>query len=235
MSLHHPLPELLESFARADLDGSLATIVSAHIEHCSRCRKSIKDLEQSLSFQLFEAAPQPIAPQLIAMDTREAWQKLCSRLESSKTPSAGLSTQNEIHVNGLKFELPRVLQKFASKPIKWMPFGKGGQICKLGNEGRKSLFLIYLSSNEEVPLHSHAGAEHSYVISGSYSADGLTFETGDFSCSTESITHAPKAGIEDGCLLLSSVENRLDFLHGWLKPLNGLLWWILNVRVKLIK
>jgi anti-sigma factor ChrR (cupin superfamily) len=116
-----------------------------------------------------------------------------------------------------------------------MPFGKGGKICKLGDEGNKALFLIHLSFNEEVPLHSHEGAEHSYVISGSYTADGVQFETGDFSTSTESVTHAPKAGSEDGCLLLSSVENRLNFFQGWLSPLNGLLWWVLSMRVKFIR
>jgi putative transcriptional regulator len=139
---------------------------------------------------------------------------------------------SEIVIDGVKFDLPRALKKMTAKPIKWAPFGKGGKISKIGEESGKSLFLIYLSPNGEVPMHSHEGREHSYVIAGSYSADGLTFATGDFSTSTEAVAHAPKAESDDGCLLLSSVENRLNFLQGWLKPFNALFWWVLNFRVR---
>ena len=227
MSSHHPSSDLLDQFVRGDLDGSLSSIVSSHVEHCSSCKKSLKSSEQNLSLQAFN-----FESPLSSSEMSEAWNKLHSRLGSVEPKSFDFKCQTEIEILGLKFELPRSLKKIISKPIKWMPFGKGGRISKLGNENGKSLFLIYLPPNEEVPMHSHEGMEFSYVISGNYSADGLHFETGDFSCSSESVTHAPKAGSEDGCLLLSSVENRLNFIQGWLKPLNRLLWWFLNVRIK---
>ncbi len=227
MSAHHPTSELLKEFAEAKLDGSLSSVVSAHVEHCSVCQKSIHSLEETLSSQVFNSASR-----ISSSEMSEAWDKITSRLGTASGPRTIPETQNEIQVDGSKFVLPRALRQWAEKPIKWMPFGNGGKICKLGEENEKALFLIYLSSNEEVPLHSHAGMEHSYVISGSYAADGVEYETGDFSCSSEEVTHAPKAGSGDGCLLLSSVENRLNFLHGWLKPLNGLLWWVLSLRVK---
>ena len=226
MSSHHPSSELLKKFAEADLDGSLLSVVSAHVEHCSLCRRSVKGLEQDLSSQVFNSTTQ-----LSSSEANEAWKKVSARLGSGSPQDPVVDKEASIQILGLKFELPRALHSLASKPLKWMPFGNGGRICKLGQENGKTLFLIYLAPDEEVPLHSHAGMEHSYVISGSYSADGLQFETGDFSSSSEEIVHAPKAGSEDGCLLLSSVENRLNFLQGWLKPLNGLLWWILNFRV----
>lgn len=227
MSKHHPSSDLLKKFAEASLDGVLSGVVSAHVEHCSSCQKSIKNLESALSFEAFASSAQVSTQEL-----REAWSKVYSSLNAPNSPKANIHSQSEIQINGAKFSLPRALNKWASKPIEWMPLGKGGKICMLGKEKGKSLFLIYLSSNEEVPLHSHAGPEHSYVIAGSYAADGTVFETGDFSSSSESVTHAPKAGSEDGCLLLSSVENRLNFLHGWLKPFNRLLWWILAAKVR---
>lgn len=230
MSTHHPSSELLKKFAEASLDGAVSGVVSAHVEHCAACRKSIKTLELTLSSEAFNSSEQ-----ISASEMSEAWRKLSLRLGSNSDSSLSIENLNEIQIDGSKFVLPRALKKWASMPIKWMPFGKGGKICKLGEEKGKSLFLIYLTSNEEVPLHSHAGMEHSYVVSGSYVADGTVFETGDFSSSSESITHAPKAGSEDGCLLLSSVENRLNFLHGWLKPFNRLLWWVLNTRVRQIQ
>jgi putative transcriptional regulator len=230
MSAHHPSNDLLNKFAEASLDGALSGVISAHVEHCSQCRRSVKSVEATLSERVFEASIT-----ISATEMSEAWQRVSRRLGADSGPKPVSEAQNEIEIQGAKFVLPRSLKPWASKPIKWMPFGKGGKICKLGEEKGKSLFLIYLSSNEEVPLHSHAGMEHSYVISGSYAAEGTVFETGDFSSSSESVTHAPRAGSEDGCLLLSSVENRLNFLHGWLKPFNGLLWWVLNLRVRRIQ
>ena len=228
MSSHHPSSELLKKFAEGRLDGSLASVASAHLEHCSACQKFVRSAEEKLASSAFGSVAQ-----VSTAEAREAWKAISSRMNAPKSHDP--VSQSEIFINGVQFILPRALHKLAAKPIKWMPFGKGGKISKLGDESGKSLFLIYLSSNEEVPMHSHEGSEHSYVIAGSYSADGFTFNTGDFTVSNEAVTHAPKAGSEDGCLLLSSVENRLNFFQGWMKPFNALLWWILNLRVKFIK
>ena len=227
MSSHHPSPDLLRKFADADLDGSMSSVVSAHVEHCSSCKKWLTGLEQELSSRAFSAHDS-----LSSSETLEAWKNVSALLGANKGVQVNSVPSNSIELLGMTFELPQSLRQFASKPLNWMPFGKGGRICKLGQEKGKALFLIYLSPNEEVPFHSHEGMEYSYVVSGNYAADGLQFETGDFSSSTQEVAHAPKAGSEDGCLLLSSVENRLNFLQGWLKPFNGLLWWILSVRVK---
>ena len=231
MSLHHPTSELLEKFAAADLDGSLACVIAAHTQYCAACQKTVRALEQQLASVAFEA---PGAP-LLTLDTSDAWQKLAARMAPAKSPESHPIPSREIQVDSITFKLPRSLHNLTAKPIKWMPFGKGGRISKLGNENGNSLFLIYLAPDEEVPLHSHVGAEHSCVIAGSYAADGMQFETGDFSYSAETVTHAPKAGSEDGCLLLSRVETRLNFLQGWWKPFNALLWFILNMRVKLLE
>jgi putative transcriptional regulator len=215
-------------FAEANVDGSLASVVSAHVQHCSACQKTVRATEHELSSRSFRSAAS-----VSTAEVNEAWKSISSHMNAPK--GRGSNTQGEIVIDGKKFDLPRALHSIAAKPLKWMPFGKSGKISKLGAERGRSLFLIYLASNDEVPLHSHEGTEHSYVIAGSYCADGLTFETGDFSVSTDTATHAPKAGSGDGCLLLSSIENRLNFLQGWLKPFNGLLWWVLNLRVNLMK
>lgn len=227
MNSHHPELTLLKKFAEGSLDGAVSCVVSAHVEHCSQCLKSVKQLEQKLSAEIFNVA----APDL-AVPENEAWQKIALKLRTTKKLRSKFDDSSEIEVLGLKFALPRALRKFVSQPLKWMAFGGGGRICKLGQENGRSLFLIYLSSNQEVPLHSHAGTEHSYVVSGSYSADGQQFNTGDFSTSSQDVVHSPKADSEIGCLILSSVENRLNFIQGWLRPLNRLLWWVLDTRLK---
>lgn len=229
MSSHHPPSELLKNFTEGSLDGSLASVISAHIEHCSSCQKYVYKIEQELSSSAFASVPPPVS----TIDLNEAWNKLSSQM--NEPTNIKPRAQSEITLDGMTFYLPRSLHKMAAKPLKWMAFGRGGKLCRLGHENGRSLFLIYLSANEEVPLHSHEGPEYSYVVAGNYSADGIQFDTGDFSISNKEIIHAPKAGSDDGCLLLSSVDKRLNYLHGWLKPFNGLLWWILNLRVRFLK
>lgn len=224
---HHPTNDLLVQFASGDLDASLASVVSTHIENCSRCQMAVKNQEKSLSQGSFSTEAN-----VTHQESNLAWAKISARMDKSLKTDVKATSSRQIEIGALKCDLPRALRKMNTDNLKWLPFGVGGKICTLGKEGKKSLFLIYLASNEEVPLHSHEGAEYSCVISGSFHADGNEYKTGDFSISTESIIHSPKAGSEDGCLLLSSVENRLNFLQGWLKPFNGLLWWFLHFRTK---
>lgn len=232
MIVHHPSDDLLRKFIEGNLDAALSIVVSAHTESCLQCQEFVGSFGESVAEKIFGLAKIPY----LESDTsgrdeiEKAWIKVSFNLKAPV--SVERDYDRPITIDGANFVLPRSLSKFSSSPLKWMPFGRGGKICKLGHENKKSLFLIYLSSAEEVPLHSHEGTEHSYVISGSFAADGTTYNTGDFSVSTPDVLHAPRAGIEDGCLLLSSVENRLNFLQGWLKPLNGFLWWVLNLRVR---
>ena len=227
MSTQHPSSDLLKKFAEAQIDGAISSVVSAHTEHCSLCLRALRGLELQLSSQVFNADSQMSTTQL-----DDAWKKISSRLTADTDATKNLDIQSELQLDGCKFVLPKALRQWCKVPLKWVAFGKGGKICKVGDEKGRSLFLIYLAANEEVPLHSHAGHEHSYVISGRYSADGVDYNTGDFSCSAEDVTHAPKAGSDGGCLLLSSVETRLNFFHGLLSPLNGPLWWVLSLRLR---
>ncbi len=227
MKSHHPQPDLIQKFAQGDLQAPLASVVSAHIEFCSMCLHKVKILEADLAEDFFSNS---LSSQ--KSERKDAWSQLASRLQmtpvnKSESPQAGV-----IEIEGQSFSLPRSLKSLGSSNIKWMPFGQGGKITKLAEKSNENLYLIYLASGETVPTHSHAGVEYTYVISGSFKADGQEFTTGDFSRSDQSVVHAPQATSDDGCLILSSVEERLNFLQGVLKPLNGVLWWFLNFKFR---
>lgn len=225
---HHPSNEVLRKFAAAELNESLSSVISAHIEQCSMCLNSVASFEKALASDMYSSSPaSPDSPD--SLD--EIWLNISSQLDSSKNEQANFfdfSKPTEIVVGDQRFEMPHSLRHLSLTSLKWMSFGQRGKIARLKGNESNSLLLIYLGPNEEVPPHSHSGAEYSYVISGSFAAAGSEFETGDFSFSDHTVVHSPKATSPDGCLLLSNVEEPLYFFRGMLKPLNRIFWRFLN-------
>ncbi len=222
---HHPSNEVLRKFAAAELNESLSSVISAHIEHCSMCANSMTSHEKALASDMYSSS----VIQQGSLD--RIWLDISSQLDSSRNDQSNslhFVKPAEILVGDQKFELPRSLRHISLSSLKWISFGQRGKIARLKGNESNSLLLIYLGPNEEVPPHSHSGVEYSYVISGSYSAAGSEFETGDFSFSDKTVVHSPKATSPDGCLLLSNVEEQLNFFQGFLKPLNQIFWRFLN-------
>ena len=44
---YHPTPEQLEGFAQGTLSPGMNVVISAHVELCAFCRKSIGELEEA--------------------------------------------------------------------------------------------------------------------------------------------------------------------------------------------
>lgn len=225
---HHPSKKIIEMFAKAELDDSLSAVVSAHVESCGNCRNIVKATEENLSHDIFaeEKAEFTKSPSSLSQD----WQKVLSKMTKEVVHEGTVAKTSpvSIEIEGQAFDLPQSLRNLDPAKLKWISFGRGGKISRLKKSGKDSLFLIYLAANEEVPQHSHAGSEYSYVISGSFAADGTEYHSGDFSCSNNETLHTPKATSPDGCLLVSKVENQLLFFQGIFKPFNRLLWSFLN-------
>ncbi len=221
---HHPSSEILKKFSGAELNESLSAVVAAHIEQCSECRNLVGYIEKTLASEL----------QVLSDSSDEEldnnWENILSRLDEKPKPikSAIAGKPADFTISDQTFEMPRSLKNIDVSNLKWMSFGKTGKITRLKGNETSSLLLIYLGPNEDVPFHSHAGAEYSYVISGSFAADGMEFQTGDFSFSDQTINHSPRATSPDGCLLVSNIEERLNFFSGTLKPLNRIVWKFLN-------
>lgn len=233
MIRHHPPRDLLEGFAAGEADVALASVLAAHVEQCSTCQALVRRAEDRLAAEAFGPGPSNEDNEA----NEAAWYALSTRIQpSDRVPATRGDMASDasglVTIAGQRFELPRAIRCFGTASLKWMRFGRGGQIAKLGRAGKRSLFLIYLAANERVPAHAHEGHEHSYVIAGRYGDGTDTFETGDFSLTTQATTHEPIAISSDGCLLLSSVEHRLNFLVNWPRPLGAVLWWVLNLRAR---
>lgn len=227
MISHHPSLHLIQKYAQGDLQAPLASVISAHVEHCSECLEKMKKAESDLAEEFFS---NDLASRV--QDKKAAWSQISSRLSSPSVKKSETGAEALLQIEGQSFKLPRSLKSINQSKLKWMPFGRGGKISRIAERKNENLFLIYLAAGETVPRHSHQGGEYTYVISGSYKADGLEFNTGDFSYSDQTVTHSPQATSQDGCLILSNVEDRLYFLHGFWKPLNGVLWCFLHFKLR---
>lgn len=225
---HHPSKKLVEMYAKADLDDSLSAILAAHLESCLECRAIVRAAEETSSTEIFSKQNADFLNPVSF--PKKSWENVLSKIaDTAVTGDTNKKlSPTSIKIEGRSFDLPRSLQNLDPSKLKWMPFGRGGKISRLKGDRKDSLLLIYLAANEEVPEHTHAGAEYSYVISGSFAADGTEYQTGDFSHSNSEILHAPRATSPNGCLLVSKVESQLNFFQGILRPLNGLLWSFLN-------
>lgn len=223
---HHPHSDLLSQFAKGELVTPLSSMISAHIELCSDCKKAYKLLTEQEGEELVCAQSEMSATDLD--DSFEGFLDLIERHTANSACSKG-SEGAVVNVLGRSFHLPRAFGFLQDQIIEWKEFGKKNAVAPMSFSQEKGTFyLIYIGQGERVPEHGHSGSEFSYVAAGSYE-DGISkYETGDFSLFDSSQMHSPVATSSDGCLVVSWVEGRLNYFTGILKPLNPLLWWYLR-------
>jgi putative transcriptional regulator len=221
---HHPHFELIKKYAQGELTTPLSVMLSAHLETCQACRLSYHDIVKQEAVQLDQCAEEISESELDA-----AFNSLIEL--TADTPAdvpVEASDPASIKVAGQVVELPKSMSFLKDQIIPWKEFGKKNAIAPVATSQNGQFYVIYIGPGESVPQHDHTGLEYSYVVAGSYN-DGISnFETGDFAVSTNGYSHSPAATSDDGCLVISWVEGRLNFFQGILKPLNPLLWWYLH-------
>lgn len=222
---HHPHSDLLSQFAKGELVTPLSSMISAHIELCSDCKKAYKLLTDQEGEDLVCAQNEMSAKDLDA--SFEGFLDLIERQTAKNARSEG-SEGAVVDVLGRSFHLPKAFGFLRGQQFEWKEFGKKNAVAPMSFSQGGTFYLIYIGPGERVPEHGHSGSEFSYVAAGSYE-DGISkYETGDFSLFDSSQTHSPVATSSGGCLVVSWVEGRLDYFKGILKPLNPLLWWYLS-------
>jgi putative transcriptional regulator len=223
--IHHPQKEIIEKYTVGELSAQLALMISAHLDQCEECRSRDSKILERESLQM-ASTPSKLSNHELDSAFLSIMSKVSAHDENSKNEadSQGVSIQ----VSGQLIPLPRSLNFLKDRQIPWKEFGKKNAIAPIAVTPKGNFYLIYIGPGESVPQHNHSGTEYSYVVAGSYD-DGISvFNTGDFSFSTHETTHSPRATSDDGCLVISWVEGRLNYFDGLLKPLNSILWWYLH-------
>lgn len=221
---HHPQTELMTKYSIGDVPSYLASMVSAHLDLCEECRlnysHSIKKESHKMELESYD---------LSDADINDAFEFVMKKisLPISVTNENQIS-DNSFNVGGQVIQLPRSLNFLKERQILWKEFGKNNAIAPIAITPQGNLYLIYIGPGERVPEHNHSNIEYSYVVAGSYDDGHSVYNTGDLSFSNHETSHSPMATSDDGCLVVSWVEGRLNYFGGFLKPLNSILWWYLH-------
>lgn len=223
--IHHPQKSIIGKYSKGELLTPLATLVSAHLEVCQTCSSHYSDMIHADALD-FESSSIDFSNNTID----HAFGLVMNKIEN---PDIFHSADNEsenimLRVSGQVIPLPRSMNFLKDKQIPWKEFGQKNAIAPILTGAEGNLYLIYMGPGETVPKHNHEGMEYSYVVAGTYDDGISSFTTGDFGFFTQTTTHSPRATSDDGCLVISWVEGRLNYFDGWLKPLNSILWWYLH-------
>ncbi|WP_417335827.1 cupin domain-containing protein [Halobacteriovorax marinus] len=221
---YHPDHKILEKYATGDLGVGISLLVSAHLDHCEQCSRHVSQLTADAVNSFME----PVTD--ISYNLDSELDQLIGSIDTEVLNKSSVQREEDGKVTFLDktFTLPRSMAYLASKELNWKEFGKNSRIAPVETTEEGNLYFIYLDKNEEVPQHGHEGIEYSYVAAGSYGSQSDIFNTGDFSSFDSQIIHTPKALSDDGCLVISWVEKRLNFFTGIFSPLNKIMWWYLH-------
>lgn len=223
--MNHPQIQLIEEYANGALNSPVSLLIRAHLDACPDCQL-LYEGQVSSKAKEFSSSNFKLSQSEIEND----FEKVMSKIGKSKKHSAKDTevAPVTISVSGQVIELPRSMSFLKDQEISWKEFGKKNAIATIPGSLGNQLYLIYIGPGEGVPAHNHTGTEYSYVAAGSYN-DGISdFNTGDFTLSTNQVAHSPKATSDDGCLVISWVDGRLNFFRGIFSPLNKILWWYLH-------
>lgn len=225
--LYHPDTNLIRDYVNAKLPAGASLLISTHLSECEHCQQHMATLTNEEA-QVFFGDDSEIKED----ELDDAFESLFNRIEDEENETIVniKAKQNTATINfGDKvFELPEKLAFAAEKNLNWKEFGNDCGVAQITEGAGGGLFFIYMGPGETVPEHGHSGREYSYVVDGYYYSEGTRLSNGDFSVFDEKDTHAPATASDEGCLVVSFVENRLNFFQGLLAPLNRLLWWYLK-------
>lgn len=223
--IHHPKNEILELFTTGKLLNPLALMVTAHLNLCKQCSTIYQNLLKIKSANLETSHLQQTD---IELDLAFSSVLKMINTDSEISNVKAQTKETVIDISGQSISLPSSFNFLQNYQINWKEFGNKNAIAPLTISPEGNFYLIYIGPGESVPEHDHSGAEYSYVAAGSYFDGNSNFSTGDFSVSFQNHRHNPKATSDDGCLVISWVEGRLNYFKGIFKPLNTILWWYLH-------
>jgi putative transcriptional regulator len=208
---HHLDDATLMSFAAGALPAALAAVAAAHVALCGRCRREVAELERVGGALLGDLSP-------AALDRAEPTASAATSMGEVTRGNAGAPDR----------EMPKPLGRLLDgglDDVRWRRLGFGVWVHRLTLAGRGGLGLLKVAPGRLVPEHSHAGAELTLVLRGSFHDATGTYRIGDVADLDETIEHTPIADPGPDCICLVASEQPARFrglIARLLQPLHGL-------------
>ena len=211
---YHPTPEQLEGFAQGTLAPGMNVVISAHVELCPVCRKSVSELEEAASEEWLRSTP----------DRRASSINFSAMIDSIvdhpqiKGDRTTADSVSEIHMLDHSVTLPRALAKVASDGLVWRQLAGGINQATVTLDGQTQCEFLYMKPGSQVPVHKHQGNEVTLVLDGSFEDELGHYKSGDFVVRTAKDLHRPAS--EEGCLCFAVMDSPLTFTKGLARLLN---------------
>lgn len=212
-SKNHPAYELLAAYSAGSLPLSQALCVSAHLEHCSDCRRQLLRLNRVGSELMQQLKPS------------QASDDLKSRLLDSLDSLVDETEEDE--TSKVDPSIPRCLHQFIDSTydeLAWKrvsPDIHSVELCRDGNGAKVELLKI--KPGGSATKHTHLGDEYTVILEGSFSDESGLFQQGDFVVKDAKDRHKPVATQDRECICLAVTEGPIQFTGLFSRMLNPLI------------
>lgn len=222
MGHRHPSEDILKAYAIGDIDEKVASLVSAHTQHCSLCAQIVRTEEDLHAQELVQVEP----------FKRPNFDHLYHKILTPPALSIEKVEEKEPHhfpsqfeIEGLNIDIPRSLRPLLARASSWKSVLGNISYAKVEMDGPGHFYFVYFKKGAKISQHSHKGHEFSYVVAGSFNDEFNEYVTGDFAWFDKSDTHTPQTQDPDGCLLAVVIDAPFIFKKGLSRLLNPLGMW----------
>jgi putative transcriptional regulator len=208
---HHPSETLISACAVGALRPGAALVVRAHLLRCPACARTAGFFE-SLGGALLEVEPD-------AAMAADALDRALAAIERP-APQAGRAVRTSPDAAAL----PAGLEGYSVGRRRWIAPGASVSRVRTDPSSRELVYLLRIAPGMGLPRHTHAGAEFTCVLQGSFADQSSRYDPGDFVCADEAVEHSPVVEPGGPCVCLISTDAPLimrDFVGRVLQPFAG--------------
>jgi putative transcriptional regulator len=212
MARHHPSLDILTEHAAGTLPLAQAACVSAHLNYCGTCSRSVNQLQQ-VGAALFSGS-----------DSDAVGDALLDRVLARLDEEVPLSYSRSNAVSdgsGAPALLQRLMRgDFSDLNWKKVSEALSTSLIRTGDP-QFEFTLLKIKAGGQVPAHGHRGSEMTLVLQGGFSDRDGSYHPGDFIYRSVDDTHAPRAFDGEDCICLAVLDAPLRFTswtHRWMNP-----------------
>jgi putative transcriptional regulator len=219
MIRHHPDEAFLFDYAAGSLPEPMAILIAAHVALCPHCAAEVARMEAVGGAML-----EDVAADSAGIDA--ALDNVLARLDEPEPAPAPLPELDAETRRILPSPLwPYVGRSLSRQRWRWRGPAMREILLPTGVPGwQVSLFSV--KPGQSVPLHGHAGHEHTMVLKGGLTdrAAGLHMARGDVESADAERTHDQVADAGEDCLCLAVLDAPVR--------IHGPLGWVANPFLK---
>lgn len=210
MATHHPQLDILTEHAAGTLSLAQSACVTAHLNYCDSCARSVTRLQQ-VGAALFEAQDaEPVGDALL--------DRVLARLDEEAPLCYARGSAPE---QGTPALLQRLMRgDFSDLP--WRKITDSLRTTQLSTGDPDYEFsLLHIRAGGAIPAHRHRGSEMTLVLQGGFSDDRGSYHPGDFIFRGPDDEHSPRAFAGEDCICLAVLDAPLRFTslkYRWMNP-----------------